>query len=105
GAAKRPIVKAPERFGVLNAFVDNTMGGLSRSEIIVWMILYRDTKDGTARTSQSDIARRGRMSRRTVIRALQRLEAAGLLEVIYRGGFHRGPSRYRVRGLARPADV
>ena len=49
------------RFEVLNAFVDGGMPGLSRGELAVWLILYRDTKpDGTARTSLDDLARRGR---------------------------------------------
>lgn len=48
-------------FGVLNSFVDFTMGLLTRSELIVWFLLYRDTKDGTARTSHADLARRGRL--------------------------------------------
>ena len=37
------------RFALLNAFVDFSMGELSRAEIIVWLILYRDSKEGIAR--------------------------------------------------------
>lgn len=52
------------RFGVLNAFLDMTAGALTRAELLTWLILYRDTKaDGTARTSQADLARRGRDGR------------------------------------------
>jgi hypothetical protein len=46
-AGKRP---AGERFHVLNNFVDFTLAELSRAEIAVWLILYRDTRGGTART-------------------------------------------------------
>ena len=54
------------RFEILNAFVDGGMAGLSRAELAVWLILYRDTKpDGTARTSLDDLARRGGMDRQT----------------------------------------
>src|SRR5262245_27991772 len=42
---------AGERFAVLNAFVDFALAELSRAEIAVWLVLYRDTRDGTARTS------------------------------------------------------
>ncbi len=59
-----------DRFAVLNAFVDFTLAGLTRNEIAVWLVLYRDTKpDGTARTSQVDMARRVGKSDRTVRRA------------------------------------
>lgn len=95
-SAKR---RTGERFALLNAFVDFSMGGLSRAEIIVWMILYRDSKEGIASTAQTDVARRGNIDRRTVGRSLRRLTARGLLEIVRQGGFRRGVSRYRVRGL------
>ena len=41
-----------DRFGVLNAFVDFTMAGLIRSDLAVWLVLYRDTKDGVAQTGR-----------------------------------------------------
>lgn len=93
--------KAGERFIVLNSFIDFTLADLSRAEIAVWLILYRDTRDGTARTAYDDIARRAGCNRRSVCRAVRRLEQLGLLKVVYRGGFRRGPSRYRVRPLSR----
>ncbi len=91
--------QAKDRFAVLNAFCDFTAATLTRSELLVWLILYRDTKDGTAATSQVDIARRAGLCKRTVISALQRLEDRGLLKRIHRGGLRRGTSRYRVFGL------
>jgi hypothetical protein len=91
--------KASERFAVLNTFTDFTLADLNRAEIAVWLVLYRDTRDGTARTSYDDIARRAGCNRRNVGRALRRLQALGVLRVVYQGGLGRGPSRYRVRGL------
>jgi DNA-binding transcriptional ArsR family regulator len=91
--------KARERFVVLNAFADFALADLGRAEIAVWLILYRDTRDGTARTSFDDLARRGGMNRRTVGRAIRQLEGRGLVKVVHRGGIRRGVSRYRVRGL------
>src|SRR5262249_17593826 len=85
-----------ERFGVLNAFVDFTAGRLQRNEVLVWLILYRDTRHGIARTSQADLARRAGISRRTVIRAVRRLVGRGLLVVVCRGSIRQGPSSYRV---------
>jgi hypothetical protein len=61
------------------------------------MILYRDTKpDGVARASVNDIADRGGIGRRSVLRALKRLERLRMLQVVQRGGLNRGPSSYRV---------
>ena len=92
-----------ERFATLNAFVDFTAGTLNRAEVLVWLVLYRDTKDGTAATSQADIARRTGLCKRTVQLTTQRLEAAGLLKLVHRGGLRRGTSRYRVFGLRKDA--
>jgi hypothetical protein len=87
------------RFAIINTFADFTLVGLSRAEIAVWLILWRDTKgDGTARTSQADLARRAGSDVRTVRRALRQLQAAGLLIVVRRGSLARGASLYRVRG-------
>jgi DNA-binding transcriptional ArsR family regulator len=87
------------RFAVLNAFVDFALVELSRREIAVWLVLYRDTRDGTAGTSYDDLAKRAGLDRRNVGRALRQLEGRGLVKVVHRGGLRRGVSRYRVRGL------
>jgi hypothetical protein len=88
------------RFASINAFIDATMAGLSRTEIAVWLILWRDTKpEGTVRTSQADMARRSGVDTRTVRRALTRLNEAGLLTKVYAGGLNRGPSVYRVHAV------
>ena len=92
------------RFALLNAFCDFTASKLSRSELLVWFTLYRDTRDGTARTGQADIARRAGLGERTVRWALGRLERRGLLIVVYRGGLSRGPSSYRLQPLEKPPE-
>jgi len=88
--------KARDRFGVLNKFVDTVAGTLERSDLLVWLVLYRDTRDGVAATAQREIARRVGLCERTVRYALGRLERQGLVTRLYRGGINRGPSRYRV---------
>lgn len=90
---------AGERFKVISTFADFTLAQLSRAEITVWILLWRDTRDGTARTAFDDLARRSGCNRSTVFRAVRRLRARGLLKVIHQGGFGRGPSRYRVLPL------
>jgi len=97
--AKRKTTKRASRlrFELLNAFVDSGMADLSWGELAVWHTVYRDTKrDGTARTSLSDIARRGGMDRQTASRAVGRLARRRMLQVLRRGSLKDGPSSYRV---------
>lgn len=104
-ATKPPPSKEPtrrrrgrsERFAVLNAFVDFAQADLTGAEAKVWLILFRDTKDtGTARTGQTDIARRAGLNVRSVRRALDSLEGKGMVRVVHRGRLNGGPSVYRV---------
>jgi hypothetical protein len=91
---------AAGRFHTLNAFVDFTAKDLGRAELLTWLVLFRDCRDGLARTLQADIARRAGVNRRTVYRALRRLEQRGLIRVVRRGRLGDGPSVYRLRWLA-----
>ena len=85
------------RFEVLNAFVDSGMADLSRAELAVWLVLYRDTKpSGTARASLADIANRAGIDRQTASRAVGKLSRRKMLQVLRRGGLNQGPSEYRV---------
>lgn len=93
---RKPNEQTGNRFAVLNAFVDAAAGALSRSEILVWLVLYRDTRNGIAETSQAEIARRAKLCPRTVRYAIGRLTNRGLLLLVYRGGLNRGTSKYRV---------
>ena len=90
------------RFGELNAFVDGSLADLSRAEALTWLVLWRDTKGGTVRTSMQDVARRIGASKRAVVDAVAELEKRGLLSVVYRGGMRRGMNVYRVNSLAKP---
>jgi len=87
-----------ERFAVLNTFADFGLSELTGAETKVWLILFRDLKaaTGTARTGQTDIARRAGLSRRGVQVALDKLTAKGMVRVVRRGRLNRGPSVYRV---------
>lgn len=86
-----------ERFAGLNAFTDFALAGLTGAETKVWLILFRDTKaTGTARTGQTDIARRAGINARSARRALISLQAKGMVHVVRRGRLNSGPSVYRV---------
>jgi hypothetical protein len=91
-----------DRFAVLNAFVDAGMVGLSRVEAMTWLVLYRDTWDGTACTSEENIGKRIGCSKRAVVAAVGRLRRRGLLIQVFKGGINRGPSRYRVVPIPKP---
>ena len=100
-SSRRKPNRTANRFQVLNEFVDSSMVGLSKVELGVWFILYRDTKpNGSASTSMSDMARRIGVSRRSVVTAVSQLERRGLITVAFRGGFRKGMNIYRVNSLA-----
>jgi hypothetical protein len=68
---------------------DTGMADLSRAELSVWLILYRDTKrDGTARASLDDLARRRATDRQTASRGVGRLARRKMLRG---GGLNCGP--------------
>src|SRR5262249_20227335 len=97
--------KTGNRFQIVNAFADHTLAGLSRAELAVWVLLWRDTRpDGLARTAQTDLARRAGVNDRTVKRAVRSLQQAGLVTVVHRGSLFRGPSTYRVNPLGKTAS-
>ena len=95
----RPPPGKQERWSVFNAFVDASMMSLNRSELAVWLVLFRDTKGdtGLARTGQTDLARRCGCSVRAVRTAIQSLQDKGFIEVVRLGRINAGPSVYRVK--------
>ncbi|MCY3007683.1 MAG: helix-turn-helix domain-containing protein [Planctomycetota bacterium] len=93
-----------DRFAVLNEFVDLSLQGLTRAEIGTWLVLYRDTRNGTAKTSQGHIAKRLGVSSRSVRNAISKLADLGLLVVVYQGGLNKGLSVYRVASLRNPSS-
>jgi hypothetical protein len=73
-------------FQNLAAFVDQGLRMLTRSELVTYLILLRDTRpDGTARAGRDDLARRGGMSRRAVSRSIQALLGRNVLRIVRRG--------------------
>ena len=102
---RKPSHKATrDRFAVLNEFVDLSLQGLTKAEIGTWLVLYRDTRNGTAKTSQAYIAKRLGVSSRSVRNAISKLAALGLLVVVYQGGLNKGLSVYRVASLRNPSS-
>lgn len=96
--------KKPSRFTTFNSFIDHSARLLKAREFSVWVVLFRDVKpNGLACMAHSQIAEILACDRRTVARALNKLEAMGLITVAKRGGLNRGSNVYRVHG--RPQRV
>jgi hypothetical protein len=100
--AKRPTAGGPDagtaagRFATFNTFIDTVAQRLSAAEVVVWMIMFRDCRNGIASTSHRDIVRRSGCSLRAVNYAIKRLRAAGLIKPT-RLSRHRGEaSQYAV---------
>jgi hypothetical protein len=73
-------------FQNLAGFVDHGVRTLSRSELVTYLILLRDTQpDGTARAGLNDLAERGGMSRWSASRAVRSLIAKDALTTVRRG--------------------
>ncbi len=68
------------------------------AELRVWLILFRDVRDGVARTGMTDIARRAGLTRRGVVKAVAGLKRRRLIEVVARGSVNGSPNVYRVHG-------
>ena len=99
-AKGKPKRRHGDRFAVLNAFADYSARLINTTAQACWWIVYRETKpDGLARVTHQRIADCVGVKRVTVTRAMQRLERAGLLTVVRRGGLRSGPSTYRVHGV------
>ena len=100
GKSRGPPKASPsgDRWSCLNAFVDFSMAGLSRSEMAVWLLLFRDTQreTGLARTGETDLARRCGCTERSIRSAIRALERKNLLRQVKRGDLRSGPSVYKV---------
>jgi hypothetical protein len=67
-------------------FTDKAIQQMTKSEAIVYLMLLRDTKpDGTARAGLADLADRGAMNRKTVIRAMRSLIRHGDVRIVRKG--------------------
>ncbi|MBA4106071.1 MAG: transcriptional regulator [Pirellula sp.] len=88
-----------DRFATLNAFVDFAMARLTRAELAVWLVLYRDTRHGVVQASVENIAERAGVSRHHTCKAIGKLIDRSLLERVRSGALNQGAAVYRVRSL------
>ena len=95
---KQPKRKRSARWTTLNDFTDHTMAQLTPRQVKVWLVLFRDTRSGSASVAQTWIAQRTGLKRPTVSATIAELEELGLVTTVYAGGLNRGLSRYRTSG-------
>ena len=96
--ARQPAPIRGDRFRTLNGFIDGVMRDLPRSEVSVWLVIFRDVKadTGLAAVSQASMAARAGVSVRCVQKAVRSLTRRGLVTVVRRGRLGAGASIYRV---------
>ena len=93
------------RFRLINRFLDKHARNCSPVQAMVWVVLWRDSRDGVAKTSYSRLADRLGVSRATVARAIRLLRDMGYLEVVRRGGDLAGPTLHKIVIWESPVGV
>lgn len=95
-----------KRWWFLTSFIDKSMTELSNAEIVIWLMLWRDTKkNGLAKTSISYLAKRSGMTERMIRKGIRSLIENGMLKRIKRGGTSNGKkwiSLWRVCRIEEP---
>lgn len=99
---KKKSTKYHERWIHFNRLIDFEQRHLTDSEFRVLLTLFRDARNGIARTAQTDLAQRTGKCRGTIVRATKKLVQKGLIEIARQGGLI-GPegkqemSQYRIK--------
>lgn len=84
------------RFVTLNTFVDQVMRYVSPVEAAVWLVLFRDCRNGQASASHRDLARRTGCSIRSINKAMGRLREASLISPVKLSACKGTPSLYAI---------
>jgi predicted transcriptional regulator len=84
------------RWQTLNQFVDVVAPAITKTEVLVWMLLFRHATNGTVETSERRIATALQLTKTSAGRALRGLTAAGLVWPIYRSTTKAASSKYGV---------
>jgi len=94
--AKRetPTEASKNRWQTLNQFVDLVAPVIAKNEVLVWLLLFRHSRNGTVETSERRIAAALRLTRTSAGRALRGLTAGGFVWPIYRSTSKGACSKY-----------
>ena len=88
-------------WGVLAAYVGHGMRQVSAGATCVWLVLFRNSRDGVVTRSREQIAATTGYTPKHVGRLLRELVSAGFLRVERRGRKQSGPTRYRILPIPR----
>lgn len=86
----------PRWWNVLASFVDNRLAGVSPGAVAVWLILFRNSRDGRVCIAVERIADAAGMSERSARYKIEELANAGIIEAKARGNRIKGPTVYRL---------
>lgn len=95
-SARKANRKSPDRWATLNEFVDVIAPAITKTESLVWLLLFRHAKGGVAETSQRTIATALQIQRTSAARALAGLVDCGLVWPVYKSSSRGAPSKYGI---------
>ena len=93
-----------KKIKLFNRFVDETLKGLEHSTALLWVVLYREARNGIAEISHGQLAKIMGVSGRTICRHIDVLIANKLLRKLKTGGYGRGCNKYQLGITSLPKD-
>ena len=93
-----------QKIKLLNRFVDETLIGLEPLTALLWVVLYREARNGVAEISHGQLAEIMGVSDRTICRHIEVLIANRLLRKLKTGGYGRGCNKYQLGIRSLPKD-
>ena len=93
-----------KKIKLLNRFVDETLIGLEPLTALLWVVLYREARNGIAEISHGQLAKIMGVSDRTICRHIDVLIANKLLRKLKTGGYGRGCNKYQLGIASLPKD-
>lgn len=85
-----------DRWAMFNDFVDGGMAGLTRAEMAVWFVIFRDTRNRSTQISMKHISNRAGCSVQSVGAAVKKLCSLKRLKRTVKGSIFGGASRYEI---------
>lgn len=93
-----------KKIKLLNRFVDETLIGLEPLTALLWVVLYREARNGIAEISHGQLAKIMNVSARSICRHIDVLIANKLLRKLKTGGYGRGCNKYQLGITSLPKD-
>lgn len=86
--------KSADRWATLNEFVDVIAPAITKTEAVVWLLLFRHAKGGVVETSERAVATALQLKKFSAGRAIRGLVAKGLVWPIHRSATKAVGSKY-----------